>query len=226
MFGDFRAAAATVYRITTQSNAYYLAIHERRGRKYVVVRGVPGGDREHVTLRDGDPRVGEHSLFELAPERWVGESLEIATMTTSTITAVEETATVEALAAVGGERRAQPHGNGGTALPIPGDLPSNPAMIAGLSRGTTPGAAPGAHAVAHPLVVGASAAPAPAPEVPYPERHVRHAEHAVAYLRSIHRRDQLFVDLRYNDGLRERLFSALDEIDELSAALRKRRGPR
>src|SRR5258706_8953328 len=81
IFGDFRQVASAVYRVTTESSVYILGFHQERGRQFVVVRGLPGTDREHVVIRDSDPRIGEVSMFELSPDAWVGKIMEVATMT-------------------------------------------------------------------------------------------------------------------------------------------------
>jgi hypothetical protein len=65
------------------------------------VRGEPGTDREHVVVRDSDPRIGEHSLFDVPVASWVGQELEVATMTSSTILAVTAERDPVAIAAVG-----------------------------------------------------------------------------------------------------------------------------
>jgi len=57
-----------VYRVTTESSIYILGFHEERGRAFVVVRGLPGTDREHLVIRDSDPRIGQASMFELPPK--------------------------------------------------------------------------------------------------------------------------------------------------------------
>ena len=102
MFG-ISAAASAVYRVTTESNVYILGFHEERGRKYVVVRGLPGTDREHVVLRDSDPRIGDVSMFEVAPHQWIGRNMEIATMSSSEVTAVTIETDRAAIATVGGD---------------------------------------------------------------------------------------------------------------------------
>ncbi|MEZ4361065.1 MAG: hypothetical protein R3B48_12850 [Kofleriaceae bacterium] len=229
IFGDLRSRAAKVYRVTTHGSTYLLAIHERRGHKYAVVRGAPGGDREHVNVRDGDPRVGESSLFDVPPEQWVGQTLELATMTTSEIVSVEEADDPEAIAAVGGgddgrrNRWGRPQGTG-VALAPPGRLSASPAIHPSPSRGTLPSETPTAPTtVAHKIVVGAAVDPnATAAELPYPARHVRYAENVTAFLRAISARENLFEDLRWEHDLRDRLRRALDESARLLEAIRSR----
>jgi hypothetical protein len=106
VFGDLRLSAIQVYRIHTQGSVYLLGIHKARGRKYVVVRGLPGTDREHVVVRDSDPRIGDTSLFEVDPQDWVGEVLEVATMTSSVITEVLSETNMASIAAVMGDGNA------------------------------------------------------------------------------------------------------------------------
>lgn len=86
MFGDAQALAADSYRIQTEQSTYTLSVLEDGGRKFALIRGEPGTDREHVSVRDSDPRVGPHSLFELHYTEWIGKLLHVASMTTSTIT--------------------------------------------------------------------------------------------------------------------------------------------
>lgn len=91
VFGIPLRSKTQTFRVVTQSSVYILQLHEQRARRFVVMRGEPGTDREHVMVRDSDPRVGEYSLFDLEPQEWVGQCLEIATMTTSEVRSVEAT---------------------------------------------------------------------------------------------------------------------------------------
>ncbi|HEY6178044.1 MAG TPA: hypothetical protein VIX73_26495, partial [Kofleriaceae bacterium] len=79
MFLDLRQVASAVYRVTTESSTYILGFHEEGGRKFVVVRGLPGTDREHLVIRDSDPRIGGASMFDLPTSAWIGETMEIGT---------------------------------------------------------------------------------------------------------------------------------------------------
>src|SRR5437879_549824 len=88
MFGDLRQQAAEVFRVQTAASIYYVAFHREGARRYVVVRGASGTDRENVVIRDSDPRIGEHSMFELPQAEWIGRVMEVATMRTSPITSV------------------------------------------------------------------------------------------------------------------------------------------
>jgi len=94
-------------------------------------------------------------------------------------------------------------------------------------RGTHPGQ--GEHVVNKPLAVGQSIArdvvvAAHRPELPYPQRHVRHAEDAAALLRSVARRDRIFEDVAFNKDreLLTRLRKALAECDRLIEAIQRR----
>ena len=78
MFGDLRRDASAVYRVKTQSSTYVIGVHDDDGRRYVVVRGELGSDRENVVLRDTDPRVGEWSLFDLPHTAWPGAQVQLA----------------------------------------------------------------------------------------------------------------------------------------------------
>jgi hypothetical protein len=234
IFGNFRQKPSAVYRVTTESSVYILGFHEQRGRNFVVVRGLPGTDREHVVLRDSDPRIGQSSMFELSPEMWVGKLMEIATMTSSEVTAVAVETDRAAVALVGGDspsakagwlRQTAPHAQAPAWSPEPSAVPDRPQAAPGLGRGTLPDAA--ARGVAYNVVVGqppqATSAGTPSePEVPYPRRHVLYAENAAALLRSIARRDRLFDDLAADRALKDRLSRSLDDCADLLEQIRRR----
>jgi hypothetical protein len=235
MFG-FNAVASAVYRVTTASNIYILGFHEERGRKYVVVRGLPGTDREHLVLRDSDPRIGDASMFEVPPHAWIGKHMEIATMSSSEVTAVAIEVDRAAITSVGGDSPSARSAWNSTAETMP-SFPARPAGIpqlpgtrAGLGRGTNP-AIPvqAARGVGYQVVTGQPAAPASAaaspPELPYPERHVMYAENVAVLLRSIARRDRLFDDVAGDRVLRDRLYRSLDQCADLldQILLRRRR---
>jgi hypothetical protein len=235
IFGDFRQAASAVYRVITESSVYILGFHEERGRKFVVVRGLPGTDREHVVIRDSDPRIGQASMFELSPDQWVGQLMEIATMTSSQVTAVMVETDRAAIALVGGDGPSaqslwmRPGGSRDPApawSPQPPGMPERPRVAPGLGRGTSPAIAATPHGVGYNVVIGqqtqASGAAAGEPELPYPRRHVQYAENAAAFLRSIARRDRLFEDVAGDRELAQRLFKALDDCAVLLAQIRNR----
>jgi hypothetical protein len=236
MFGDFRWAASAVYRVTTESSVYLLGFHEERGRQFVVLRGLPGTDREHVVIRDSDPRIGEASMFELAPEDWVGKLMEVATMTSSAVTAVTAETDRAAVASVGGDsasanagwmRPAAPREPGSPWAPPALRKLDRPAAAVGVGRGTMPGVpAAAARGVGYNVVTGqtqaGSAGQPSEPEVPYPRRHVQYAEHAAAFLRSVARRDRLFEDVAADRALKERLSKALDDCADLLEQIRRR----
>lgn len=230
VFGDLRERAVAVYRVTTQASVYIVGFHEQRGRKFVIVRGAPGTDREAVVVRDSDPRVGEHSLFELPPTDWVGKSLEIATMTSSPVTAVVQEGDPSMIAAVGvdGHVRKNPWARpdptptepAGFTAPRPPFYPEAPRMIPVQARATTP-AGYSHDEIARQVVVGQQP-PQHETELPYPIRHVRYAENCAALLRSILRRDRIFEDLAGDLAERDRLRRSLDEIAILLEQIRRR----
>jgi hypothetical protein len=247
IFGDLRQRAIAVYRVKTVSSEYLVGIHEQRGRKFVIVRGAEGTDREHVVVRDSDPRVGDRSMFELPIAEWPGRVLEVATMTTSTVESVVVETDPLAIAAVAMDGKLdrnpwarpgfEPASGPAIALPPPRGMSESPAIVPMSARGTTPAAEPlareEAQRLARQVVVGGPAvAPAasgkpsaeqPAqPVVPYPLRHVTYAESVVQLLRSIARRDKLFVDLDGNREHRDRLRLALDESVSLLELIRRR----
>jgi hypothetical protein len=246
IFGDLRQRAIAVYRVKTQSSEYIIGFHEQRGRKFVIVRGAMGTDREHVVVRDSDPRVGDHSMFELPITEWPGHVLEVATMTSSTIESVVADSDPESVAAVGIDGKVDrgpwarassggfPASSSGVAMPAPRGMSESPAIVPLGARGTTPYVDPVARDHAKQVVLGQNPAPNPAlaapvqqqsqsqVEVPYPTRHVMYAESIVQLLRSISRRDKIFDDIGGNRELRDRLRNALDESVTLLEQIRRR----
>jgi hypothetical protein len=238
VFGDLRTRATAVYRVKTQSSVYIVGFHEAKGRKYVIVRGEPGTDRENVVVRDSDPRIGERSMFEVPVEEWVGQELEVATMTSSTIVAVGPEHDPVAIAAVGVDGKleqnpwARPEPVAGFPpdpswrAPQPPGFPESPRIVPQHARGTHPAAAASLplakQALARQVVVGQAvpAPPAQEADAPYPLRHVLYAENVAALLRSISRREQIFTDI--DPKLRERLRKSLDDSVLLLEQIRRR----
>ncbi len=242
VFGDLRARAVAVYRVKTQASVYVVGFHDDKGRRFVIVRGAAGTDREHVIVRDSEPRIGERSMFEVPISEWPGQSLEVATMTSSPIVSVtpESDPNVIAAVAVDGklERRgpdnpwARPDPNapaipqGGFQAPRPAGMPESPRIVPGRAKGTHPAQAavvpspPQQHNVAKQVVVGGTPQPSVENELPYPERHVLYAENIAALLRSISRRDRLYDDVRPDQ--RDRLRRALDDAASLLEQIRRR----
>lgn len=234
VFGDLRQRALAVYRVKTRSSEYILGIHELRGRKFVIARGEPGTDREHVVARDSDPRVGDHSLFELPIAEWPGKALEIATMTSSTIESVTVESDPTAIAAVGVDGKVErnpwarpagenPIGGAAVALPPPPGMSESPRIVPSPSRGTRPVdvALRDYDPTAQQIVSGQTPEPRRV-EVPYPQRHVAYAETVVQFLRSIANRDRLFDDLASDRTSRDRLRAALDDSVMLLEQIRRR----
>lgn len=238
VFGDLRQRATAVLRVQTQASVYIIGFHEARGRRFVIARGEPGGDREHVVVRDSDPRVGEHSMFELPLAEWPGKLLEIATMVSSPVVAVAPEREPALIAAVGVDGKLEkspwakpeaghPAGSIPFKSPRPGGMPDTPVIVPGRARGTNPAAEavvePGS--IARQVVVGQAAPPARAPaepELPYPQRHVKYAESCASLLRSLSRRDRLFEDLAGNKALRDTLRRSLDDCAVLLEQIRRR----
>ena len=232
MFGDLQGLPNDSYRIQTESSTYIVAIHEERGRRYALVRGEPGTDREFLVVRDSDPRIGEHSLFDLHYTEWIGKTLDIATVRTSPIVAA--TRLVVGAAGAPGEPlharvvppgmpdypRIVPMPSKGTA--IGADSPVRPAFAASPAAKAAQAQAEQAARAARELarqVVAATDSPA---ALPYPDRHVRYAEDVATLLRSIHRRERLFEDVAHDRNLRERLMNSLDAAAKLLAEIKKR----
>lgn len=207
VFGDLGDRPFQLLRVETESSVYTVAFHAERGKQYVIVRGQAGSDREHVVVRDSDPRIGDRSMFELPIADWPGKVMEVATMRTSPIIAVRRAG--DSPATLDDQVR----------LPAPPGLSETPRIMPGLGRGTSAGdARPAPHNVAREVVVGQGAAT----PLPYPMRHVRYAEDVAAMLRSIHRRERLFADVAHDRELRERLDRALHDAAQLLAEIRKR----
>lgn len=238
MFLDLRQVASAVYRVTTESSTYILGFHEERGRTFVIVRGLPGTDREHLVIRDSDPRIGPASMFELPTSAWIGQTMEIGTMTTSAVTDVTAETDRAAISSVGGDAPSArsawqhpttPSGPAAAWAPRPGAPPERPRGSPALGRGTNPAIPEAAsRGVAYNVVVGqqpqvgGTAAPPSQAEVPYPWRHVLYAENAAALLRSISRRERLFDDVAGDRDLRQRLTRSLDDCADLLEQIRRR----
>ena len=238
MFGDLGKGAARTYRLHTQGSIYLLGIHEERGRKHVILRGEPGSDREHVVVRDSDPRLGDVSLFELEnePERWLGQKLEVAGMITSEISEVEVESNPLRFLRLAAQQNPR-------LVVVPAGLQEHPRVGPVPSRGTLPSAAvpavppipagggyqppkggyqPSASGAGWFPAASQSTSEAAAPAPDYPLRHVGYAEQAAAMLRSIANREKIFSDLVEDPAVRTRLRKALDECDELLKKIRKR----
>ena len=232
MFGDLRVRALAVYRVHTQSSVYVVGFHEANRRKFVIVRGEPGTDREHVIVRDSEPRIGERSMFDVAVDEWIGSSFEVATMVSSTIVAVEIERDPAMIAAVGLDGKlapspwARPESEPGDSVgwvPRPPGYSANPRIVPSNAKGTHPAVAAAVHPLAKQVVLGGSPARSAEPETPYPLRHVLYAENVAALLRSIARRDQLFADITADQ--RERLRKSLDDSALLLEQIRRRDRP-
>jgi hypothetical protein len=231
VFGDAQAIPNDSYRVQTESSTYTVSIHDDRGRRYALIRGEAGTDREAVVVRDSDPRIGEHSMFDLHYTEWIGKSLDVASMRTSPIVAATRLVT----AAVGLAPESPP------TRVVPPGMPENPRIVPMPVKGTAIGEGRGASAFAHTPAAKAAAAQADQAakqarelarqvvaaadspsQLPYPDRHVRYAEDVATLLRSIQRRDRLFEDVANNRNLRERLINSLDAAQKLLAEIKAR----
>ena len=181
VFVDLHRAAATVYRVHTQSSTYLLGMHPMGARRSVVVRGEPGSDKANVIIRDSEPLIGGRSLWDVPHAEWVGHVLEIGTMITSRIrSVVEETdeQTISLVTSVGLAAPAAQRGEDGEELTV----------------FRAPQAPPQPQRRARP---------------DYPESHVEYAEEAATRLRLIQREGALFADVANDTLLRDRLAVAL-----------------
>ena len=127
VFGDLRHEPAEIYRVQTESSTYVVSLHEERGRKYVLVRGQAGTDREAVVVRDSDPKIGDAGRCSTCrlPSGSVGRPLDVATMRTSAIVSVTRVgpgATLQDQVAV--------H------IPPPPGMSDSPAIVPMPGRGT------------------------------------------------------------------------------------------
>jgi hypothetical protein len=231
VFGDVQSIPNDSFRVQTESSTYVVSIHEERGRKYALVRGEAGTDREAVVIRDSDPRIGEHSLFALHYTEWIGKPLDVATMLTSPI--LSATRLVTTAAAVKPDH--------GPTKVVPQGMPENPRIVPMPVKGTgynegrgqvpfaqTPAAKAAAaqaeQAAKHARELARQVVVADQPaQLPYPDRHVRYAEDVATLLRSISRRDRLFEDVATNRDLRERLNNSLDAAEKLLGEIKARR---
>ncbi len=253
VFGDLHTRAHAVYRVHTQKSVYLIGFHEvEDGRKFVVIRGQLGTDREHVVIRDSNPRIGGRSMFEVPLSDWPGKELEVATMTSSTIVSAAIETDPAAIAAVGvdgeidGARNpwARPGVNvvppdGNFAAPRPPGMPLAPRIMPAPARGTHP-ASPALVAHAKPVAVldppppspqqaKAPAAPAKVPPTPARASEPDHPypERHVLYAENIAAllRSILRRDRLFDDvrgDQRKRLRRALDESVELLEQIRRR----
>jgi hypothetical protein len=218
VFGDMKVPAIEVVRVQTESSTYFVAFHTEGARRYVVVRGAHGSDRENVVIRDSDPRIGEQSMFDVPVAEWVGKVMEVATMRTSAIVSARREG--DAIPTPLSEK---------FKLAAPAGMSESPRIQIGLGHGTNvanPQPAPLRQPPARDAVPGRELARnvviGQGEGMPYPMRHVRHAEDAVALLRSVHRRVRIFDDLAHDRELRGRLEKALDEAARLLAEIRRR----
>jgi hypothetical protein len=85
----FNRVSWRIYRVETQSSVYTLGLYEGDGgrRPCAVLRGISQG--KLIDAQDSAPLVGNTSLFTVAPSDWVGQSLEIGTVKTSSVRRVE-----------------------------------------------------------------------------------------------------------------------------------------
>lgn len=75
-----------VYRVRTQNSSYSVGLR-LSGKRVGALRGhsQSGGD---INVRDSEPTVGGVSVFDVAPNEWVGRALDFAGITTSPVIAV------------------------------------------------------------------------------------------------------------------------------------------
>lgn len=178
-FGDLHETAAKAHRIATQSSTYLLGVYSQGGRRSIVVRGEPGSDKQHVIVRDSDPRIDDRPLWDVPPNEWVGHVLEAGNMLTSRIKSVTEASDAKTIQLLNhaGMSGADEDENEVTVFraPRPRERPTR-------ERREPPA---------------------------YPEGHVQYAEVAATYPRAIERQDTLFDDVAGESLLEDRLRVAL-----------------
>lgn len=92
--GDIKKAEGwTVYRVRTSSSTYHVAVGPvEKGKRFAILRGYSAGAGRLIDVRDSAPQVGDESLFDVPPSKWVGKKLSFGTATTSAVVeAVRET---------------------------------------------------------------------------------------------------------------------------------------
>jgi hypothetical protein len=238
VFGILLRSKTKSFRVVTQSSVYVLQLHEEGARRFVVMRGEKGTAREHVMVRDSDPRVGEYSLFDLEPQEWVGQCLEIATMTTSEVKSVEPTDPPQLRPPTKEEL------DKARQAVVPKGVQEHPRPDKPVARGTMMGVATVARDEVRKIFQrlspeAAMRPPARNPEPPpverttppeppadprmlYPLNQVLTAEYAAMALRSLLVYQHLEEDLRKEPELRARLSAAFTECADVAAHLRKR----
>ncbi|HET6148620.1 MAG TPA: hypothetical protein VFH68_13885 [Polyangia bacterium] len=180
-YASMSAPGWTIHRITTEFSNYHLSIYSGgRGRSVAALRG-NSGDRA-IDQADSAPLVGGHLLFDTDPASWVGHSLELGTVRTSAIVAVEpETSDIVV----------QEVTEAATAV-----------MASGGNRRITVECITGEVEVPRHIVPG---------DFPYPEDNVIRLESAAHFLGAVCDRTALVDDLERFPDLMERYQVALSE---------------
>lgn len=85
--GDIKKTEGwSVYRVRTVSSTYHVALGPlERGKRFAILRGYSAGAGRLIDVRDSAPQVGDESLFDVPPEKWVGKKLSFGTATTSAV---------------------------------------------------------------------------------------------------------------------------------------------
>lgn len=83
-------AGWTVYRVKTRSSTYTVGLFVKAGERHVaVLRGRSNGMGQDISAMDSDPDIGDESLFDVPAAEWVGKSIGIGTIATSSVESVE-----------------------------------------------------------------------------------------------------------------------------------------
>ena len=170
----------TVYRVRTQSSSYHLSLYDgSNGRPIAVLHGNSQG--RTIEQSDSAPLVGGRLIFGIAPDAWVGQSLEMGRVKTSEILSVElegNPLLVRAMTAA-------------AAMTVTGG--ARPVQIDQVIHGT--GAPP----------------PQTSADFPYPEDLVMRVERAAQHLSAAYDRTTLIADVARSADLLQRFQVALSE---------------
>lgn len=80
-----RSQGWAVYRVRTGSSTYHVAIAPAGAGRFALLRGYSVGVGRMIDVRDSLPRIGDDSLFDVAPAAWSGKALAFGTTVTSPV---------------------------------------------------------------------------------------------------------------------------------------------
>lgn len=204
---------ARIYRVRTVSSTYFLVIREgRSGRTCVFLRGTTSRGEE-VFAEDTAPMADGQPLLSLNPERWVGRRLEVGSVSTSEVRAVERETVLSGdavhrlLTRLPPETERAPESSAPRpAAPSESARPSGPAVRSEpVPESRSPEAASGEAARASP----SEASRGGRDWQPFPEGYVQRLEGAAYLMQLVYHRRELEEAMRADAFLRERYELAL-----------------